>query len=964
MDKFTEQIIEQLYNEIVNPNQVYAIYPGRFHPAGPHHYKAYKYLADKFGIQNTFVVTSDKVELPDSPLSFAEKKAVWVKYGVPADKIVQVKNPYVATEVLDMLPENSAVVFGFGKKDSERFSVGGVKKDGSPSYLQFYEQNKNDLQDLTKHGYLIIIPHFSLKVDGKELSGTEIRNMIAANPNKETFDKIFGWYDPKIAQLLSDKFKEASSYVPPEKPAKKKLKEGGNMFDVEASMVKRENLDSTIQKVLKDNGLGKVQYSKIGNFSKPLLGDIDIAIDTKDMLKFLKLPPTADKDTLFKEIEAKFPGGKTAKGLYQFHLLGKADNQPFINKDGSEDDTKEPFVQVDVMLGVRSWREKFYSGAPSSQYKAKFRNLFISEILSKIIEDAGPEGLKQKYLLSPAEGFFLQKFTIDAKGKRKEVSRELKSTDMDFVAKFLFGEDKTFADIDTFEKVYALFNSKSFKFPQFKKEILDAYKENLAKSQAAEPDLLHPKLEEANKLSIQRFSGANEMTDVEFLNFLRRIQPLVKQGKMDLSVSDNASVTEKLDGSPCKWGLNAQGQFFVESANSGEVTITNAEKLNNPFVGHFYEALKFLNSYKPFQVKLQAVKKKHGAFKVTSEMFPVLTHKGDKLGDIVFASTKYNKSKLGNKGAFVCFNATCEKHGDEGSDEILDMVENTSDPEWKIYNINKHGTLSREGLVFNIAGIQKLVADPAKLAQAETLLKSRKDSPEKDALKKIIRTLKDQMQDVLNKYAERINTFLSSDASRKYPVEGVVLKINLPDEPVFIKGTSEIFHKIAEKTWGTRKAVGNAEKVFDGAFLTKVLGMTTGHAATLNKNIAAAKAKVGDVTDDVSANKVALEVYNTLKTQGIDASPIAVKTRANEVIAAAKKEFADIQAKWEQVKATGEVDPDSTSKTESQINFLQQKLNNISQAVLTDKYSGEAYIVYLLRLFIDKRLRSNAETGD
>lgn len=964
MDKLTEQIIEQLYNEIVNANQVYAIYPGRFHPAGPHHYQAYKYLADKFGAQNTYVVTSDKVELPDSPLSFAEKKAVWVKYGVPANKVIQVKNPYVATEVLDMLPDNSAVVFGFGKKDAERFGVGGKKKDGSPSYLQWYEQNKNNLEDFTKHGYLVIIPHFSLKVDGKELSGTEIRNMIASNPSKETFDKIFGWYDPKIAKLLSDKFKEASSYVPPEKPAKKKLKEGGNIFDVEVSMVKRENLDPTIAQVLKDNGLGKVQYSKIGNFSKPLLGDIDIAIDTKDMLKFLKLPPTADKDALFDALSKKFPAGKPAKGLFQFHLLGKAANQPFVNKDGSEDTSKEPFVQVDVMLGVRTWREKFYSGAPESQYKAKFRNLLLAEIMSKIIEDAGAGGLKQKYMLSPAEGFFLQKFTIDAKGKRKEVSRELLSTEMDYVAKFLFGEDKTFADINTFEKVYALFKSKDFKFPQFRKEIMDAYKENMAKSQASEPDLPHPKLEEANKLSIQRFSGANEMTDIEFLNFLRRIQPLVKQGKMDLSVADQASVTEKLDGSPCKWGLNAAGQFFVESANSGEVTIANAEKLNNPFTVHFYEALKFLNGYKPLQAKLQAVKKKHGAFKITSEMFPVLTHKGDELGDIVFASTKYNKSKLGNKGAFVCFGATCEKHGEEKSDEILDMVGDTSDPEWKIYNINKHGSLSREGLVFNLAGIQKLVGDPTKLSQAEALLKSRKDSPEKDALKKIIRKVKDQMQGILNKYAERINTFLSSDASRKYPVEGVVLKINLPDEPVFIKGTSEIFHKIAEKTWGTRKAVGNAEKVFDGAFLTKVLGMTTAHAATLNKNIAAAKAKVGDVTDDMSANKVALEVYNTLKTQGIDASPAAVKSRANEVISAAQKELSDVKTKWQQVKATGEVDPDSTSKTESQINFLQQKLDNITQAILTNKYAGEAYTVYLLRLFIDKRIKSGADSGD
>jgi hypothetical protein len=189
MDKFISEIIEEIYNEVVG-RDVYAVYPGRFHPAGPHHYKAYKWLADKFGADKTFVITSDKVELPDSPLNFAEKKAVWTKYGVPANMIVQVKNPYVATEVLDMLPDGSSIVFGFGKKDSERFSVGGVKKDGSPSYLQDYEKNKDNLADFTKHGYLVVIPHFSLKVDGKELSGTEIRSTIASDPSQETFDKV------------------------------------------------------------------------------------------------------------------------------------------------------------------------------------------------------------------------------------------------------------------------------------------------------------------------------------------------------------------------------------------------------------------------------------------------------------------------------------------------------------------------------------------------------------------------------------------------------------------------------------------------------------------------------------------------------------------------------------------------------------------------------------------------------
>jgi len=743
---------------------------------------------------------------------------------------------------------------------------------------------------------------------------------------------------------------------------------GGNIFDEEVTKVKKENLDATIQNVLKENGMGKIPYSKIGNVSKPLLGDIDIAIDTADMLKFLKLPPTTDKDALFDAIPQKIKGAKVAKGLNQFHLLGKAVGQKFINADGSEDPAKIPYVQVDVMLGVRSWREKFYSGAPGSEYKAKFRNLFLAEIMSKIIEDAGPGGLKQKYMLSPAEGFFLQKFTIDAKGKRKEVSRELKSTDMDFVAQFLFGEDKKFSDIDTFEKVYTLFKSKDFKFPQLRQEIMDAYKENMAKSQKAEPDLPHPKLEESTigeaKLSIQRFSGANEMSDIEFLRFLQKIQPLVKQGKMDLSVTDQASVTEKLDGSPCKWGLNASGQFFMESANSGEVTAGGAEKFNNPFTVHFYQALIFLNGYKPFQAKLQAVKKKHGAFKVSSEMFPVLTHKGDELGDIVFASTKYNKSKLGNKGAFVCFGATCEKHGEEKSAEIVQMLESPEDPEWKIYNINKHGSLSREGLVFNLAGIQKLIGSPDKLSQAEALLRSRKESPEKDALKKIMAKVKQQMQGVLDQYAERINTFLSSDPSRQYPVEGVVLKIDLPDEPIFIKGTSEIFHKIAEKTWGTRKAAGNTEKVLDGDFLTKVLGLSTSHAATLNKSVAAAKQKTGETgSDDVSANKIALEIYNQLKREGEDMSPKAIKTRAMEVIGAAQKEFQETKAQWEKLKKSKEVDPDTIEKTESQLNFLQKKVDNINQAIVKPPYQGEAYIVYLLRMLLDKRIKSSSETS-
>jgi len=56
-------------------NKVIAVYPGRFQPMGRHHAATFKWLQDKFGKENTYIVTSDKVEMPKSPLNFQEKKA-------------------------------------------------------------------------------------------------------------------------------------------------------------------------------------------------------------------------------------------------------------------------------------------------------------------------------------------------------------------------------------------------------------------------------------------------------------------------------------------------------------------------------------------------------------------------------------------------------------------------------------------------------------------------------------------------------------------------------------------------------------------------------------------------------------------------------------------------------------------------------------------------------------------------
>ena len=51
---------------------VIAIYPGRFQPMGKHHKEAFRWLENKFGAENTYIATSDKVDPPKSPLNFSE----------------------------------------------------------------------------------------------------------------------------------------------------------------------------------------------------------------------------------------------------------------------------------------------------------------------------------------------------------------------------------------------------------------------------------------------------------------------------------------------------------------------------------------------------------------------------------------------------------------------------------------------------------------------------------------------------------------------------------------------------------------------------------------------------------------------------------------------------------------------------------------------------------------------------
>ena len=211
MKTLGHKIVEMMLSE--SPvKTILVVYPGRFQPMGKHHAEVYKKLASKFGKSNTFVVTSNKVALPKSPLNFKEKEMVMRKHGIT--NVVQVKNPYQAQELTSKYdPETTALLFAVGKKDmmeNPRFKVG-LKKNGEPSYFQYYDKNKDNLQPFTQHGYLVVAPHVSLNVPGfGEMSGTTLRAALATADEK-TFKDIMGFFDPKIYNLLQNKFSTLQS---------------------------------------------------------------------------------------------------------------------------------------------------------------------------------------------------------------------------------------------------------------------------------------------------------------------------------------------------------------------------------------------------------------------------------------------------------------------------------------------------------------------------------------------------------------------------------------------------------------------------------------------------------------------------------------------------------------------------------------------------------------------------------
>jgi hypothetical protein len=200
MNELSKYLVEQILLEEPTPiKKTVVIYVGRFQPFHKGHYATYSHLVKKFGKDNVYVGTSNKVEKPKSPFNFKEKVQIMTTmFGIPSNKIHEVKNPYAPTEILKKFDEKTtAFVTVVGQKDASR--LGGkyfTKWDGEPT------------EGYKDRGYVYVAPE-----GGGGVSGTEVRIGLGSGSEEQKknffLDRAYPKFNKTIFSLITNKLQES-----------------------------------------------------------------------------------------------------------------------------------------------------------------------------------------------------------------------------------------------------------------------------------------------------------------------------------------------------------------------------------------------------------------------------------------------------------------------------------------------------------------------------------------------------------------------------------------------------------------------------------------------------------------------------------------------------------------------------------------------------------------------------------
>jgi len=195
-------LVETILGEAAGMDKVVVVYSGRFQPFHKGHYATYDHLVKKFGKDSVYIGTSNSTDSKKSPFNFKEKKVIMTQmFGIPSNKIVNVKNPYAPEEILNKFDsDTTGFITVVGEKDASRLSG---------KYFKPYK-NKVDTGYLDR-GYVYAAP-----AQPNPISGTDVRYWLSAGnaaDRKKGFLKAYPKFDDNVFKLITLKLKSLKECI-------------------------------------------------------------------------------------------------------------------------------------------------------------------------------------------------------------------------------------------------------------------------------------------------------------------------------------------------------------------------------------------------------------------------------------------------------------------------------------------------------------------------------------------------------------------------------------------------------------------------------------------------------------------------------------------------------------------------------------------------------------------------------
>ena len=146
------------------------IMPGGFHPFHAGHLALYQSALQAFPGADVKVAATNDTSARPFPFKLKEKLAQLA--GVPPGDFYQVKSPFRADEITQHYdPADTQLIFVRSEKDATKPpQAGGIKRDGTPSYLQ---PISDQMAPMTQHAYMAYLP--TVEFGPGMTSATQIR---------------------------------------------------------------------------------------------------------------------------------------------------------------------------------------------------------------------------------------------------------------------------------------------------------------------------------------------------------------------------------------------------------------------------------------------------------------------------------------------------------------------------------------------------------------------------------------------------------------------------------------------------------------------------------------------------------------------------------------------------------------------------------------------------------------------